>query len=74
MPSVTPGASLTEIRGSSSRMVPMPWPTPMVALTGALRLTAKVSVSSGSRSPVTATATVADVRPAGMVTSPEAAV
>ena len=66
--------SLMLIRGSLSRMVPMPWPSAMVALVAALRLTAKVSFGSPRRSPLTATVIVALVWPAGMVTSPDAAV
>ena len=42
LPSVTV-TSLMLIRGSSSRMVPTPWPSAMIALVGLLRLTKKVS-------------------------------
>ena len=61
------------MRGSLSRMVPIPWPSPIVAFVGLLRLTAKVSVGSPRRSPLTATVNVLLVWPAGMVTSPDAA-
>ena len=51
-----------------------PWPSAMVAFVAALRLTAKVSVGSATRSPMTATVNVRLVWPAGMITSPDAAV
>ncbi|MBI1916587.1 MAG: hypothetical protein HYS12_17905 [Planctomycetes bacterium] len=51
LPSVTV-TSLMEILGSSSRMVPIPWPSAMIALVGALRLTTKVSFGSPRRSPL----------------------
>ena len=60
--------SLMLIRGSLSRMVPIPWPSAMVAFVAALRLTAKVSFGSARRSPMTATVNVRLVWPAGMVT------
>ena len=50
--------SLMLMRGSSSTMVPTPWPSAMVALVGLLRLTTKVSFGSPSRSPLTSTVIV----------------
>ena len=38
--------SLMLMRGSSSTMVPTPWPSAMAALVGLLRLTRKVSFGS----------------------------
>ena len=65
--------SLMLMRGSSSRMVPTPWPSAMVALVGLLRLTTKVSFGSARRSPLTSTVIVPVVWPAGIVSVPEAA-
>jgi hypothetical protein len=48
-------------RGSSSTMLPMPWPSAMVALAAALRLTKKVSLGSPTRSPLASTVTVLTV-------------
>ena len=62
--SVTP-ASPIEISGggSSSRIVPMPWLSAIVAFVGAERLTKKVSSGSSSVSPVTAIAMIPWVDP-----------
>ena len=48
-------------------------PSQIVALVGALRLTAKVSLASASRSPLTSTVIVPVVWPAGIVSVPEVA-
>ena len=55
-PSVTV-TSPTEIVGgaSSSVIVPMPWPSAIVALTGSARLAANVSSTSSSVSPIVCT-------------------
>ena len=63
--------SLMLIRGSSSRMVPMPWPSPMTAPTGWLRLTTKVSFGSPRRSPSMSTVTVWVLSPGAKVTIPD---
>src|SRR6266496_6044153 len=52
---------------SSLRIVPTPWPSPMVALVGFERLTKKVSLNSAWLSPVTATVIVWLVVPGGNV-------
>ena len=65
--------SLMLMRGSSSTMVPTPWPSAMTPLFGLLRLTKKVSFGSASRSPFTSTVIVPLVWPAGIVSVPEAA-
>jgi hypothetical protein len=61
------------IRGSSSTMVPIPWPSPTIALTGSMRFTENVSAGSASRSPITGTLIVLLVSPAAKVTKPDAA-
>jgi hypothetical protein len=61
------------IRGSSSTMVPIPWPSAMIAFVAPLRLTTNVSFGSASRSPLTITVIVPVVWPAGIVNVPEAA-
>jgi hypothetical protein len=53
------------IRGSLSRIVPMPWSSAMSAFVGLLRLTVKLSAGSAMRSPRTATVNVRLVCPAG---------
>ena len=73
LPSLRLTAGAIEMRGSSSTMVPTPWPSAMVALVGLLRLTTKVSFGSGRRSPLTSTVIVPVVWPAGIVSVPEAA-
>jgi hypothetical protein len=73
LPSVTV-TSLMEILGSSSRMVPIPWPSAITALVALLRLTKKVSFGSPRRSPLTSTVIVPLVWPAGIVSVPAAAV
>src|SRR3954452_22010814 len=54
---------------SSFVMVPTACPSRMLALTGELRLTKKVSFGSGMTSPLTVTVNVNDVVNAGMVTT-----
>ena len=61
------------MRGSSSMMVPTPWPSAMVALVGLLRLTKKVSFGSPRRSPLTGTVMVLLVSPGAKVSVPHAA-
>ena len=65
--------SLMLMRGSSSTMVPTPWPSAMVALVGLLRLTTKVSFGSARRSPLTSTVMVLLVSPGAKVSVPDAA-
>ena len=65
--------SLMLMRGSSSTMVPTPWPSAMVALVGLLRLTKNVSFGSASRSPLTSTVMVLLVSPGAKVSVPLAA-
>ena len=55
---------------SLSMIVPVPVAPPIVALTGLLSVTVNVSFASGSVSPMTGTAIVCDVVPAGNVTVP----
>ena len=55
---------------SSLTMVPTPWPSAMVALTGVSRLTKKVSVGSNLVSPTTCTVTVWLVSPGAKMTVP----
>ena len=59
-------------RPSSLTMVPWPCPSLMVAFTGLVRFTKKVSFSSGLVSPITLTVMVPESEPAGMVSVPEA--
>ena len=70
LPSVTV-TSLIEMVGaaSSSVIVPMPWPSRMVALVGLVRFTKKVSLISSSRSPWTWTVKVCVVTPGLKVTT-----
>src|SRR3954469_19974854 len=53
--------------GSSSLIVPTPWLFANVALTGTLRLTRNVSLTSEIVSPLTVTLTFCDWMPAGNV-------
>ena len=57
-------------RASSSLMVPSPWPSVIVALTGLLRFTKKLSVDSFTRSSVVRTVIVCVVVPAGKFSVP----
>ena len=58
LPSVTVTSLIESVgSGSSSVMVPTPWPSAIVALIGLVRLTKKVSLASSSRSPLTRTVT-----------------
>ncbi len=72
LPSVTV-TSLMLMRGSSSRMVPWPWPSARMALVGLLMLTKKVSFGSPRRSPFTNTVMVLVVSPGANVRVPETA-
>ena len=65
-------SSLIEIVGcaSSFSIVPTPWLSAMFALTGLLKFTVKVSLSSLSASSIIGTSIVVLVLPAGMVTVP----
>jgi hypothetical protein len=56
--------------GSSSRIVPRPLPSAIVALTGFERTTVYVSSTSSSTSPFTCTITVCNVSPGGIVSVP----
>ena len=69
LPSVTVASPML-MRGSSSTMVPTPWPSAMVAFVGVLRLTRKVSFGSPSRSPLTRTVMVLLVSPGAKVSVP----
>jgi hypothetical protein len=62
--------SLMLMRGSSSRIVLIPWPSVMTAFVGLLRLTTKVSLGSASRSPFTKMVTVMLVSPGAKVRVP----
>ena len=62
----SPGAATSPVE-SSLTMVPVPWATATVALTGLARLTKKVSFGSTVVSPLTVTATVLAVSPAANV-------
>src|SRR2546423_2756423 len=68
-------ASSTVIRGaaSSSRIVPTPRESAIVAPDALDRLRLKVSLLSSSVSPRTGTVTVRDVEPAGIVRGPDTA-
>jgi hypothetical protein len=57
-------------KGSSLLIVPMPWPSAMVALAGLLRLTKKLSFCSKSVSPFTVTLICFEVSPGLKVTTP----
>ena len=71
LPSVTVTSSIERDGSpSSSRIVPMPWPSAIVAFVGPERLTKYVSLLSFSRSPLTRTVTVLVVWPAAKVTVP----
>ncbi len=59
---------------SSLTMVPIPWLSPRVPLTGAVRLTAKVSLGSAAVSPTTGTAIGSCVTPGLKVSVPLPAV
>jgi hypothetical protein len=74
LPSTT-ATSLIESDGgeSSSRIVPNPLPSAIVALTGFERTTVYVSSTSSRASPLTCTASVRDVSPSGTVSVPLAA-
>ena len=56
--------------GSSSKIVPTPWPSAMPRPLGAERFTTNVSSSSSTRSPFTATPRLRDVTPGGKVRVP----
>jgi hypothetical protein len=70
-PSVTVTSS-TESDGkpSSSTIVPVPWPSAIVALTAVARLTTNASFASSVRSPLTVTLTVFVVSPAAKESDP----
>ncbi len=55
---------------SSLRIVPRPWPSAMVALTGLDKLTKNVSLNSAELSPETAMMIVLLVAPGGNVSVP----
>jgi hypothetical protein len=55
---------------SSSVIVPTPWPSAIVPLTGLLRSTSNVSSASSSVSPLTSTVTVFVVSPVRKVSWP----
>ena len=55
---------------SSLRIVPIPWPSAIVALMGLERLTKKFSLNSAVLSPMTATVIVWLVVPGGKVSVP----
>ena len=57
-------------RPSSSTIVPIPWPSGMVAFVGLERLRKYVSLLSSRRSPLTRTVTVFDVSPGAKVSVP----
>ena len=66
LPSVTVTSSIESVgSGSSSVIVPTPWPSAIVAFVGFERLTKNVSFASSSRSPLTSTVTVFVVWPGG---------
>ncbi len=56
---------------SSFRMVPVPWPSAIVAFTGLDKVRVKVSSASTAVSPLTGTGTVFVVSPAAKVSVPE---
>ncbi len=75
LPSVTLTLSIdSDGVGSLSTIVPTPWPVPMVAFVGPLRLTRNVSSASSSASSITATVTGCAVTPGANVRVPAAAV
>ena len=51
-------------------IAPTPWPSPIVPLTGAESVSAYVSLTSSSRSPLTVTVTLLVVSPGVKVRSP----
>jgi hypothetical protein len=67
------GSIVWKLAPSSPRMVPCPWASASVALTGWERLTKKVSSGSSIRSPITLTAIVSAVWPGWNVRVPEVA-
>jgi hypothetical protein len=71
LPSTTATSSIeSDGGGSSSRIVPNPLPSAIVALTAFERTTVYVSSASSRRSPLTCTVKVRDVSPAGIVSVP----
>ncbi len=75
LPSVTLTLLIdTDGVGSLSTIVPTPWPVPMVAFVGPLRLTKNVSSASSSPSSITTTVTGCAVTPGANVKVPAAAV
>ncbi len=75
LPSATATSSIesTGTPASSLPIVPMPWLSEIVALTGALRLTTRISSGSFFTSPFTVTLTGWVVTPGAKVSVPEAA-
>jgi hypothetical protein len=70
-PSTTVASPIDSVGvGSSSLIVPTPWPSASVALSGGDRLTKKLSSSSSRTSPLTGTEIVFVVCPAAKVNVP----
>ena len=72
VPPAYPAASGTtsDVSASSFKIVPLPWPSTIVAPVGALRFTKKVSFGSKSTSPLMDTTMFLDVWPVEIMREP----